>query len=344
VWIPPFFVLVKEFGMLLSFERTIACWVLAGAIFAGFFIPGLSELFKPFTSLSLFLLIVTSLLPMGRMEVNEVFTLDPRVWQIAIWQLLVLPAIIVAAAHLVRVDGTITILLVSTASAGSLFASPTFAELLQVNKKLALQCMVLSTFLMPLSYFVFFTLVLHANIDLDLVRYVNGCMIFLVAPLGLFLVYMGFAQAIRTRIADTIEGISRRSTILALVVFGIGIVGPARDLLHADTSRFFLYLFIISALGIGMAYLTAVVMFRQGINDALTASIVSGFRNVGLGFVLLSGVADIHTAQYVGISQIPIFLAPLLLSLLTRKQREAFQGAAEEQTSPLFFKNIAIQN
>jgi predicted Na+-dependent transporter len=335
---------MKEFGMLLSFERTIACWVLAAAIFAGFFIPGLSELFRPFTSLSLFLLILTSLLPMGRMEVDEVFTLDSRVWQIAIWQLLVLPAIIVAAAHLVRVDATITILLVSTASAGSLFASPTFAELLQVNKKLALQCMVLSTFLMPLSYFVFFTLVLHANIDLDLAHYVNGCMIFLVAPLGLFLIYMGLAQGIRTRIADTIEGISRRSTILALVIFGIGIVGPARDLLYADTSRFFLYLLIISALGIGMAYLTAVVMFRQGINDALTASIVSGFRNVGLGFVLLSGVADIHTAQYVGISQIPIFLAPLLLSLLTRKQREAFQGATEEQTSALFFKNVAVQN
>ena len=40
-----------------------------------------------------------------------------------------------------------------------------------------------------------------------------------------------------------------------------------------------------------MAYLTAIVMFRQGISDSLTASIVSGFRNVGLGFVLLSGMA-----------------------------------------------------
>ncbi len=339
----PIYMLLKEYSMLLSFERTIACWVLAIAIFAGFFVPGLSELFKPYTSLSLFLLIVTSLLPMGRMEVDEVFTLDSRVWQIALWQLLVLPAIIVAAAHLVRVDSTITILMVSTASAGSLFASPTFAELLQVNKKLALQCMVLSTFLMPLSYFIFFTLVLHANINLDLSHYIYGCMIFLVAPLGLFLIYMGFAQGIRAKLADTIEGISRRSTIVALVIFGIGIVGPARDLLYADTSRFILYLVIISALGIGMAYLTAVVMFRQGINDALTASIVSGFRNVGLGFVLLSGVADIHAAQYVGISQIPIFLAPLVLSLLTRNQRDAFRGRPNIAGDNVFAQNIAVQ-
>ena len=46
-------------------------------------------------------------------------------------------------------------------------------------------------------------------------------------------------------------------------------------------------------------------------NDSLTASIVSGFRNVGLGFVLLSGMAGKTTAEYVGVSQIPIFLAPL---------------------------------
>ena len=35
-----------------------------------------------------------------------------------------------------------------------------------------------------------------------------------------------------------------------------------------------------------------------------------------LGFVLLSGMAGETTAEYVGVSQIPIFLAPLVLSLL----------------------------
>ena len=86
-----------------------------------------------------------------------------------------------------------------------------------------------------------------------------------------------------------------------------------------------------------MAYLTAVVMFRQGINDAMTASIVSGFRNVGLGFMLLSGISGVSTAQYIGVSQIPIFLAPLVLSLLTRKQRgfEAeLADASDDMSTP----------
>ncbi len=327
--------------MLSNVERTIACWLLAGAIFAGYLVPGLSEIFYPYRLQSLFVLIVMSLLPMGRMDVDEVFTLDSQVWKIVLWQLLGLPALVVAAAHLARIDATITMLLVTTASAGSLFASPTFAELLQVNKQRALQCMVLSTFLMPLSYFIFFTLVLHANVHLDLDLYINRCMIFLLLPLGLFLVYMGISTGLQPRIAETIEGVSRRSTIVALIIFGVGVVGPARDLMHTDFSRFLLYLVIVNALGIGMAYLTVVVMFRQGINDAMTASIVSGFRNVGLGLVLLTGVSGVSTSQYVGVSQIPIFLAPLVLSLFMHRQRKAKSALAAKPVGELISKKIA---
>lgn len=307
--------------MLSNVERTVVCWLLAATIFSGFIIPGLSEIFAPLSSVSLLLLIIMSLLPMGRMEGDEVFSLDGKVWEIVLWQLLVLPAIIVAGAHLARVNSSITILMVTTASAGSLFASPTFAELLQVNKQKALQCMILSTFLMPLSYFFFFTVVLHSNVEIDVMAFIFRCMIFLVLPLGLFLVYMGFACSLPNKLVESIEGFSRRSTILALMVFGLGIVGPARNLLWNDPRQFMIYLLIVTLLGAGMAYLTAIVMFRQGINDSLTASIVSGFRNVGLGFVLLSGMAGEATAEYVGVSQIPIFLAPLVLSLLVRGQR-----------------------
>ena len=327
--------------MLSSLERTLACWLLAGAILAGFLVPGLSEIFEPYKLESLFILIVMSLLPMGRMEVDAVFTLDSKVWKIVLWQLLGLPALVVAAAHLARIDYTITKLLVITASAGSLFASPTFAELLQVNKQRALQCMVLSTFLMPLSYFVFFTLVLHTKVNLDFADYVDRCLTFLIMPLGLFLVYMGISTSLRPIVAETIESVSRRSTIIALVVFGIGVVGPARDLMHSNFNHFLLYLVIVNALGIGMAYLTVVVMFRQGINDAMTASIVSGFRNVGLGMVLLTGVSGIHTAEYVGVSQIPIFLAPLALSLLMRKQRTSASTQVNVPVVGLASKQIA---
>ena len=293
-------------------------------IFAGFAIPGLSEMMAPLGQASLFLMIVLSLIPMGRLDFGQVFSMDTKVWQVVIWQLFVLPSIILAIAHLAKLNGSITSLMVITASAGSLFASPTFAELLQVNKQRALQCMILSTFLMPISYFVFFTLVLHSEVKLNLNEFANRCAIFLGFPFGLFLVYMGFARAIPSGAVEFIELNARRMTILALMIFGLGRVGAARELMMTDFSQFAIYLIIVSGLGIGMAYLTAIVMFKQGMNDAVTASIVSGFRNVGLGFVLLSGVTSIHTDAYVGTSQIPIFLAPLLLNffIASRRARE----------------------
>lgn len=316
--------------MLTSTERLIACWLLTATIAAGFLVPGLSEHFKPYTYPSLLCMIIMSLVPMGRLDFSEIFTLDSKVWQIVAWQLLVLPAIIVSGAHLAKLNGSITALLVTTASAGSLFASPTFAELLQVNKQRALQCMILSTFLMPASYFLFFTMVLHSEISIHLESFISRCVIFLAFPLGLFLVYMGYARCLPTRLSLGIEHGARRITIFALMAFGVGILGPARDLMWNHFSQFALYLVIVTCLGAGMAYLTAIVMFKQGMNDALTASIVSGFRNVGLGFVLLSGALSKETAAYVGISQIPIFLAPLVLSFMVRGNRTPeFAVAAE---------------
>ncbi len=321
--------------MLSTAERTIACWLLAIAILAGFCIPGLSELMAPYSSVSLFTLIIMSLLPMGRMAESEVFSLDVKVWQIVLWQLLVLPAIIVSAAHLAKIDANITLLMITTASAGSLFASPTFAELLQVNKQKALQCMVLSTLLMPVSYFIFFILVLHANVEIEIKSFIRQCMIYLVIPVSLFLIYMGVAHQLPARLVASVETYSRRSTIFALIAFGLGIIGPARELLWSEPSRFSLYLVIVTTLGAGMAYLTAIVMFRQGMSDSLTASIVSGFRNVGLGFVLLAGMAGQTTAEYVGVSQIPIFLAPLALTLFVKNKHNQNRASAPSALSPV---------
>ncbi len=307
--------------MLNSSEKYVACILLMVTVIAGFIVPGLSEILAPLGQASLLVMIILSLVPMGRLDFSQVFSIDKKVWQVVIWQLFVLPSIIMAIAFLAKLSGSITSLMVITASAGSLFASPTFAELLQVNKQRALQCMILSTFLMPISYFVFFTLVLHSEVKIDMLGFVNRCAIFLGFPFGLFLIYMGFARSIPPRAVEFIELNARRFTILALMVFGLGRVGAARELMFSDFGQFAIYLAIVTGLGIGMAYLTAIVMFKQGINDALTASIVSGFRNVGLGFVLLSGVTSIHTDAYVGISQIPIFLAPLLLNFLVAGRR-----------------------
>jgi bile acid:Na+ symporter, BASS family len=315
--------------MLSNLERTIACYALAGLILAGFAVPGLSEIFAPHAFLALFIMILLSLLPMARLDFGDIFTMDWNIWKIVLWQLFVLPLLIVSAATLLKVSNTITALMVVTSSAGSLFASPTFADLLKLNKQKALQCMILSTFMMPMSYFFFFTIILHAEAHLEFWTFIHRCTTFLVLPVGVFLIYMAFARTFPLQIAESIENVSRRATLLTLVVFGLGIVGPARDLLWANPKSFAAYLAIVTVLGAGMALLTGIVMFKQGITDALTASIVSGFRNVGLGFALLPALMETEAATYVGISQIPIFLAPLVINYLVRSRRETEDFAGD---------------
>jgi BASS family bile acid:Na+ symporter len=305
--------------------RLIAGWLLAGTITAGFALPGLSAYFAPFALPALFCMIVASLVPMGRLRLEEVFSLEPDILRIVAWQLLVLPTIILAASHLARLNLSLVTLLAVTACAGSLFASPALADLLGLNQRKALQCMVLSTFLMPFSYFFFLTAVLHSEVDIVIADFVGRSGIFLMLPAALFLFYSAYAEDLPDRVVANLERSARFVTIAALMIFGLGIVGPACDMLWSQPARFAGLLLMVTALGAGMAFLTTIVMYRQGITNALTASIVSGFRNVGLGFVLIEGSATPDTAAYVGISQIPIFLAPLIMRMFVAS------SAAEEE-------------
>lgn len=304
-------------------DRLFAGWLLAATIAAGYSVPMLSTFFAPFALPALFIMIVASLIPMARLRLEEVFSLEGDILRIVFWQLFVLPTIILAATHLLKFDPGVVTLMAVTACAGSLFASPALADLLGLNQRKALQCMVLSTFIMPFSYFIFLTLILHSEVKIVMADFVGRTGIFLMLPAALFLFYSAYAEEIPDRVVSRIEYSTRWVTIGALMVFGLGIVGPAAKMLSSEPIRFLTFLTIVTAMGAGMAFLTTIVMYRQGVNNALTASIVSGFRNVGLGFVLIQGSANLDTAAYIGISQIPIFLAPLIMRLFIVSDDEA---------------------
>lgn len=309
-------------------SRLLVSWLLAGTIAAGFLVNGLSDVFAPYALPALFVMIVASLIPMARLQLGEIFSLELDVLRIVFWQLFVLPSIMLAATHLLRVDIRVVQLMAVTACAGSLFASPALADLLGLNQRKALQCMVLSTFVMPCSYFLFFSLVLHSAVEIEIGGFVGRTGLFLLLPAAIFLFYSAFAEIMSDELVDGIEKVARWTTIIALVIFGLGIVGPASRLLHSDPQRFVTFLVIVTLLGAGMAFMTTIVMYRQGITNALTASIVSGFRNVGLGFVLIQGTASEETAAYVGVSQIPIFLAPLVMRIFIAGSNAEPEAAA----------------
>ena len=303
--------------------------LLAATIAAGFLLPGIAAHFAPLALPALFCMIVASLVPMARLDLDDVFSLEPDILRIVFWQLFVLPTIILAAAHLTRVNPAVVTLMAVTACAGSLFASPALADLLGLNQRKALQCMVLSTFIMPFSYFIFITMILHSEVDIQIANFIGRSGVFLITPAALFLFYSAYAEDLPRSAVMRIETGARWVTISALMIFGLGIIGPAAVMLWNEPARFAVYLLIVTSLGAGMAFLTTIVMYRQGMNNALTASIVSGFRNVGLGFVLIQDSASSDTAAYVGISQIPIFFAPLIMQMFIARH-----VASDDESDP----------
>ncbi len=315
-------------------SRLILGLVLAATIFAGLTVEGLPEQFAPFTLQALFIMIVASLIPMGRQKLGDIFSFEPDVLRTVFWQLFVLPSLMLAATHMLKVSPGIVKLMAVTACAGSLFASPALADLLGLNQRKALQCMVLSTFTMPLSYFLFFSVVMHSSVEIQLSEFIGRTGIFLMLPAAIFLFYSAFAEDMNETVARRVEQGARWVTVVALMVFGLGIIGPAAKMLAVQPERFLALLVVVTLLGASMATLTTIVMYRQGITNALTASIVSGFRNVGLGFVLIQGTAADETAAYVGISQIPIFLAPLVMRLFISNAKDDAAILRSSATQP----------
>lgn len=287
--------------------------LLVGTITAGLMLPRLSAHFAPFALPALFCMIVASLIPMARLKLEEVFSLERDILRIVFWQLFILPTIFLAAAYLAKINLSVMTLIAVTTCVGSLFASPALADLLGLNQRKALQCMVLSTFAMPFSYFFFMTVILHSEVDIEIADFIGRSGIFLMLPAALFLFYSAYAEDLPESFVSRVENSARWITIAALIVFGLGIIGSASALLWTNPMRFATLLLVVTFLGVGMAFLTTIVMYRQGITNALTASIVSGFRNVGLGFVLIQGSVSSEAAAYVGVSQIPIFFAPLVM-------------------------------
>ena len=98
-------------------DRLIAGWLLALTIGAGYLVPSLSKVFAPFALPALFIMIVASLIPMARIKIAEIFSLEGDILRIVFWQLFVLPTIILAATHLLKFDPSLVTLMAVTARA-----------------------------------------------------------------------------------------------------------------------------------------------------------------------------------------------------------------------------------
>lgn len=303
---------MKDWGELIE-ERTIAAGILAVGVMIGLLVPPITRFFEPYALPGLFLVMVFSLIPFARLEREDLFSVDPAVWRMVLWQQLLLPCLVIAAGVLAQFPDTVIALMIVTACAGSLFAAPALAELLSLDRRRALQCMVLSTLIMPASLYAFLSTFLGFNVELNFIEYTKRALLFLIIPFTIFAIYRVVVRRLPEIAAEHINGVGRWGSIVSLLIFGIGVMGSVSTQVYINPLKIAFYLIIASSVAAGMLAITTIVMYRHGFNEALTAGILSGFRNVGLGYALVGDMIGPELAPYVGVSMLPIFIAPLVI-------------------------------
>ncbi len=295
--------------------------IMATSIVVGLAFPPLAQAFHPVAMPALFFVVLFSLVPFAPIDKNELVALNKNVWRVVFWQQLLLPSIMIALGVLCRFPDYVISLLVVTACSGALFASPALAALLDLDRRQSLQCMVITTLLMPISMYCFLTLFHGSNVRMDLTIYLARIGVFLGIPGLAFFVYRWFALRLHEERRFAIENGAQWAVVIALAVFGIGMMARVSERLVNNPAQVAFFLGLTTVMCIAMLAITTVVMHRYGMNDALTAAILSGFRNVGLGYALIGEMIGPELAVYVGIGLLPVFTAPILFRLLA-KDRE----------------------
>lgn len=330
-------------------EKTLAALVLALAVVCALFFPDVSRAFAPYLLPSLFFVMVFSLLPFARASVTDLTSPNPVVMAIVFWQQFVLPAVTLAVGLWIELDRQWMYFLLVTVTSGSLFASPTLVQLMGLHQKLAVQTVIMSTLAAPISIYVTFAILEAGHVNLDLKTFAFRLVIFLIVPLAILGCVKMLTETWSEAGKERLDGIGRWGSVLALIAFCFALENEVTQAIVATPDLVIDYLLVASGFAFAVGCVTRVVMSRLGVQIAVTATLLSSFRNVGLTFGLVGQFAGPELAVYVGVCQIPMFFSPLLFELFIGKSRgqeekagDAAPGAtgtdalaAEEPTAPV---------
>ncbi len=282
---------------------------------------------------------VFSLLPFARQGSAELTRPRPVVLALVFWQQGILPALTLGVGLWFELDREWMFFLLVTVTSGSLFASPTLVQLMGLEQKMAVQTVVWSTLFAPVSIYVTFSYLLGSEVHLDLELFAYRMVIFLVVPMAIFLIVKAMTATWTTPQRDRLDGIGRWGSVLALIVFCFALEDEVTQAIAREPWVILEYLLVSVSFAVVIGLLTSFVMFRFGIRAAITATVLTSFRNVGLSFGLVGQFVGPELAVYVGVAQIPMFLSPLLFDLFIGRNRvpgddESFDAAPVDAPTP----------
>ncbi len=297
-------------------EKTIGGLIIAIGTLVAISVPGVADFFAPYLFHALFFLVVFSLVPYAGHELSELRKLHPVVPRLVFWQQLMLPGVVLAIGQFMGVDSHTLFLMLVILASGSLFASPTLVQLMGLNHKIAMQSVIVSTFVAPISIFIPFWLFNDSNTVIEFDIFAQRIFIFLVVPILILFFLRAFVAKSGKNYAGSLEKIGRWGSIAALLIFCFAIEEKAALALSEEPGKILRYLGLAIFVSFISLLLTRIIMSKYNSDVALTVSILASFRNVGLTYGLVASSVDYDLSVFVGVCQIPMFFAPFLFDLM----------------------------
>lgn len=294
-----------------------ARWALPAGVFVGIVLPELAATARGLLTPAVIGTLTAALLRLDWDALALTLRRPARAALVVGWLLVVSPAIVWVATGLLGLSSELRLVLLLQAAAPPIGSAAVFALILGVDGLLAMVGSVAATLLLPLTLTPLVALLLPAaGVQVDLAAFAARVALVVAAPFALAWTLRGVLG--RERLArndDVLGGLN----VVLLVVFAVAVMDGVTSTFLADPPRILRLLAAACAAAAALHAAGWLLLARAGPSVAWASALLSGNRNMGLMLAVTAGTAGPAFSLYVGIAQIPMYFAPLLLGPLVRR-------------------------
>ncbi len=304
--------------LLVSLGRQ-ARWALPAGVFIGVAWPWLAMQLRPLLTLAVIGTLATALIRIDWARFGLVARRPALIGSLVGWQLLVSPIVAWSAAELLSLPDAVQLALVLQGAAPPIGSAAAFAMFVGVEGTLCVVGSILATLMLPFTLTPLVAWLLPASgVSVEVLPFFLRVCGVVGAP---FVVAWALRRTVgATRLARN-DPLLAGFNVLLLVVFAIAVMDGVTAVLVADPLRIG-GLLLIAWIATILLHLAGYGLLRRvGVDEAVSATLLSGNRNMGLMLAATAGTAGETFTLYAGIAQIPMYFAPLLLGPLVRRLR-----------------------
>lgn len=290
---------------------------------AGLLVPLLADLAAPLILPAIVGPFVIALMRLDAGRLRELLEAPLLPLLLVAWTLAGTPLLTAVLAVATGLGPPLDSLAVTMAACAPLMASGALALILGLDVALAVLCVTVATFLVPLSLPPLVAVLAGLPVELPtlqltlrLAAIVGGSF----ALARLLRRLMGTARIERAR--ETMDGIA----VLFFLLFACAVMNGVHALIDDDPSFLLRCVVVAFVLNAGLQAVTAGLLWPFGRKVALTAGLLAGNSNIGLLLAASADTAPAALLAFIAAAQFPIYLLPslqkpLYARLLARKAR-----------------------